>query len=174
LAQGHQEWPYSKTLFANALALATAVVPLVGIVTGLGLAARVPLVEAGDGNELGTALAFYIWSAYAFLVIVGCCLAMLQIFASAYVKRLANGLFAPFGMIASLLTPIIIAGAVLIWPISFPSAIGTIPLIFLFTGVLTLVLASFSHIYRRTGCPLTVIVVALGVSLAILGWNDTS
>ena len=172
LAQGYQEWPGSKTLFANALVLATAVLPLVGIVTGLRLAAQVLLVEVGDGNELGRSLAFYTWSAFAFLVTVGCCLAMSQIFASAHVKRLANALFAPFGMIASLLTPIIIAGAILIWPISLPSAIGTIPLILLFIGVLALVLASSSHIYRRTGCPLTVIVVALGVSLAILGWND--
>jgi hypothetical protein len=114
----------------------------------------------------------YTLAAYAFLATVGCGLAMLQIFASPQVKRLANGLFAPSGILVALLTPIIIAGAVLIWPIGIASAVGTIPLILLFIGVLAVVLASFSHIYQRTGCPLTVIVSALGVAFAILGWND--
>jgi hypothetical protein len=171
LAQGYQEWPGTKMLFANALVLATSVMPLVGIVAGLHLAAQVPLVGS-DGNDLRVTLAFYTLAAYAFLATVGCGLAMLQIFASPQVKRLANGLFAPSGILVALLTPIIIAGAVLIWPIGIASAVGTIPLILLFIGVLAVVLASFSHIYQRTGCPLTVIVSALGVAFAILGWND--
>ena len=65
-----------------------------------------------------------------------------------------------------------ITTAVLLFPVTAPQAIGTLPLIALFFIVLVLVLAHLTFWYELTGVPFLALMALLALVFAAFNWND--
>ena len=88
------------------------------------------------------------------------------------VAALGHRVFSPRGVLVCVAILLGFTATIVIWPTGAPWAIGSQPLVYLFVAMLAFLLTWFSQVYRRTGWPVTVLVVMAGVLFSSMGWND--
>lgn len=148
-----------------------ALAPIIGMLVGLTGAWRI-IGREQNASELTSAMLNYVALTVALLVAGWALLTVETLRWRDRATRIAAVVFAPIGFAIGAAVIILFSLAVVRWPTTLPWALGTQAIVFLFLASLAFVLTGFSRAYRRTGIPVTVIVLAAGLVFSLNGWND--
>lgn len=179
LTPDHDQWSKARRWFAAGVVVLLALTPVLGVLSGLGnvlskMAEFVPPGRSVDDDL--SALRRDVWTYMGISV----ALAGLAILPFAYltfarlewVRKIGQRVFSPLGIVLGVALILLLTAAIAIWPTVVPGAIGTQALVYLFLAALSFVLTWLSHIYRKTGWPVTVMVIAAAFVFSVFGLND--
>ena len=179
LAPDRETWNRGRRWLAAVLIVLIALAPVLGVLLGLinvlgNLAQIVPAGEgkSGAAEELRGDLDTYIGVSIGLALVAAAVFSFLTFARIERVAAAGKRLFSPTGVVAGISIILAFTATIAIWPTRAPWAIGTQALVYLFIASLAFVLTWFSDIYRRTGWPVTVAVIAAAVVFSTLGWND--
>jgi hypothetical protein len=179
LAPDRQEWSRGRRWLASLLVVLIALTPVLGVLLGLENVRRMlPLIVPARQGVINEAdvLLDQVW---IYMGVSGA-LAVVALLAFSFhtfarldrVAVLGHRVFSPRGVLVCVAILLGFTATIVIWPTGAPWAVGSQPLVYLFVAMLAFLLTWFSQIYRRTGWPITVLVVLAGLLFSSMGWND--
>jgi len=167
---------FRTDLLANIIVVFISVAPVIGVMAGLiNIAGELPHIVRNNHSELSeltAAVSASAWGTALLLLLAIGSLFASAIFRGAAMRRVGAYIFSRVGVVTGIAGILIAATMIAFFPITVPQALGTQAVVFLFFVALAFVLTFFSSTYRLTGCPVTVVVLGLGLVFALRGWND--
>ena len=171
--QARPGWHWGHTWLAKGLIVLIALAPVLGVLFGLNnIRLNLGLIAAGDVASLKPDVVWYMVAGGALLLVSGVVLAIITFGWFDRIGSISHGMFSCWGVAIGIALILFITMAIVIWPTALPWMVGTQALVYLFLAALTFLLACFSHVYQRTGWPLTVVVIAAMFLFSSMGWND--
>jgi hypothetical protein len=166
LGRGHQ-W------LARVLVIAIALAPISGVLSGLNnIRIGLPQIAPGNTELLRPDVLQYMRLSAILLGIAAVALSVVTFIWLEGVAAIARALFSRWGTVAGLGSILLITAAIVVWPTVLPWGLGTQALVYVFLAALAFVLTWLSDVYRRTGWPVTVMVVAAALVFSWMGWSD--
>jgi hypothetical protein len=179
LVPDRKEWSRGRRWLASLLVVLIALVPVLGVLLGLENVRKilphiVPAQEGvlNDADVLLEQVWIYMGVSAALAVFAAAAFAFHTFARLDRVAALGHKVFSPRGVLVCVTILLAFTATIVIWPTGAPWAIGSQSLVYLFVAMLTFLLTWFSQIYRRTGWPITVLVVLAGLLFSTMGWND--
>ena len=150
-----------------------ALAPILGVLFGLNnIRLNLALIAPGDIASLKPDVVRYMVVSGAFLAVGGVVLAIVTFAWLDRIGTIGRRIFSRWGVAIGIVLILLITTAIVIWPTALPWMLGTQALVYLFVAALTFLLTCFSHLYQRTGWPVTVMVIAAAMLFSWLGLND--
>lgn len=179
LAPDRREWPRGRRWLASLLVVLIALTPVLGVLLGLdNVRTMLPHIVPAQEGVLNDAdvLLEQVWAymgVSGVLAVVAAAAFSFHTFARLdRVAALGHRVFSHHGVLICIGILLAFTATIVIWPTAAPWAIGAQPLVYLFVAMLAFLLTWFSQIYRRTGWPVTVLVVVAVLLFSAMGWND--
>src|SRR5262249_39347599 len=146
----------SRTALATALVVLIALTPILGVLAGLNeIRTSIEEIALGESERLKTDVISYMLLSTTLLVSAATALAAITAARLDSVAGLTPRFFATPGVSLGVAMILLFTTAVTVWPTALSWMLGTQALVYLFLAALTFVLAWFSHVFRRSGWPVT-------------------
>jgi len=166
-------WRRAHEWLAKGLIVVIALAPILGVLFGLNnIRINLALIAPGDVASLKPDVVRYMVASGALLTVGGVVLAIITFVWLDLIGTAGHRMFSHWGVTIGIALILLVMTAIAIWPTPLPWILGTQALVYLFVAALTFLLTYFSHVYQRTGWPVTVMVVAAMFLFSSLGWND--
>ena len=170
-------WSRLQVVTANVLIALIALAPIIGVLGGLAniLSQFDQIAPQGDVEAkaaLKWAVLAYITASIGLLVLTVAVLALATAIWPHRIAAQVNRIYSRNGALAGLVLVVAMTTILTIWPAKAPQAVGTQFLVYCFFAALTFVLTWFSTLYRTTGYPVTMMVIAAAMLFSGLGLND--
>jgi hypothetical protein len=169
LDRGLEEATRRNVILAKILVILIPLAPIVGVLLGL-MSARIAVRRIETAFEPPTV--DVIWATVWVLVFAAAAFALATFLGADWAKRQAARLFSRTGAAIGVLIILLFTAGIILSPVTLPQALGTQGVVFLFFATLAFVLTFFSRVYRMTGYPTTVLMVAAAFIFSVLGLND--
>lgn len=172
-------WSRRRRWMASGLIVLIALSPVLGVLSGLGnVVANLPQIVSGSpsADSVAAALRADLWI-YMGITVALAAIGVLPFALMTFtrldtVARIGQKVFAGPGVVVGIAVVLAFTATLVIWPTVVPWYVGTQALVYLFLAALAFVLTWFSHLYRVTGWPVTVLVMAAAFVFSMLGIND--
>lgn len=163
-----------RTMLCALLVVLTASAPMLGIAIGLENARQeLPRIDQSEVSAaLLRAVANYQWLTLGMLAGVVSAFGIVFLLLRRWLERISGHVFSLPGFVFGAAAIVLFSLAIVQSPTALPWAIGTQALVLIFLAALAFVLVSFSHAYRLSGVPVTVLVLAAALTFSALGWTD--
>ncbi len=167
------ERPQVYVAVGYVLIVIVAVAPILGVLGAFNsILLNVEHIAPGTADQLKPEVVTCLKWSGALLLLTTAVLSLATVLAFDWLGFLADQLFTRWGAAAGTLAIALLTAILTVSPTHVAWVLGTLALVYIFLGVLAFVLTLFSHIYRRTGWPVTVLVVAAAVAMSLAGIND--
>lgn len=167
------ERPRAHVIWTHALIIVIALAPMLGVLEALNnIRLNVEHIAPGSSEQLKPEVITYLKWTGGLMLLAAATIGPATVLAADALESVASRLFTRRGAIGGTATIALLTGALIVSPTRVSWALGTFALVYIFLASLAFVLTFFSHVYRKTGWPVTVLVVAAAVVMSLTGLND--